>query len=224
MLDAPAANRYQPLMETPSPYHTSQTQMPAQSPDVILREPGAIKVFGVLHLVIAGYSIFTEAINLVINIFFPDLARSLSKPRGISAPSSAEQEMALIHYMNEVKTYSYSSTAFSFILAIMLIVAGIGLLKGRVNGRVMSLRYAWISLVTKIVSFIIAIAVVMPATKRMAEALYQNLPGTYSQTMVDLMQYSPLIVILISCVYPIIVLVVMKGQKIKEYMAARAAF
>lgn len=190
-------------------------------PDVVLIEPGAIKVFGVLHLVIAGYGIFTEAINLVINIFFPDLARSLSKPRGISAPSGAEQEMALMNYMNEVKTYSYISSAFGFVLAVMLILAGIGLLKGREKGRVMSLRYAWISLATKIVSFLFAVAVVMPATKRMADSLYHDVPGTYGKIMVTVMQYSPSVVILISCIYPIVVLMVMKGQKIKEYMAAR---
>jgi hypothetical protein len=214
-------------MDTPSPYQTPQIQMPPQPPrdlpDVMLREPGSIKTFGVLHLVIAGYGILMGLFSLIFTVFFQGLSRTLSTPRGATAASSADQEMAMMNYMNELQVFTYVSHACSLLLAVMLIVAGIGLLKGREQGRVMSLRYAWTSLVTKAIMFVITIVVVMPATKRMTETMYQNLPGTMSNTMGSLLQYSQLVTILFTCLYPIIVLVVMKGQKIKEYMAARAA-
>lgn len=214
-------------MDTPSPYQTPQTQMPPQPPrdvpDVMLREPGAIKTFGVLHLVIAGYGILMGVISLVSTIFFQGLSKSLTTPRGAAGPSGADQEMAMMNYMNDLKVYTYVSLAFTFLLAVLLIIAGIGLLKGRESGRVMSLRYAWASLVTKAITFAITIAVVMPATKRMTDTLYQGLPGKMGDTMGSFMQYSQLVTILFTCIYPIIVLVVMKGEKIKEYMAARAA-
>jgi hypothetical protein len=132
--------------------------------------------------------------------------------------------MAMMNYMNEMQVFTYVSLAFSMILSVLLIIAGIGLLKGRESGRVMSLRYAWASLVTKAITFAFTIAVVMPATKRMTDTLYQGLPGNMGNTMGSFMQYSQLITILFTCIYPIIVLVVMKGEKIKQYMAARAAF
>jgi len=214
-------------MDTPSPYQTPHTQLPPQPPrdvpDVMLQEPGAIKVFGVLHLVIAGYGLLMGIISLVSTVFFQGLSKSLATPRGVAGPSGAEQEMAMMSYMNELKTYTYASLAFSFALAVMLIIAGIGLLKGREKGRVMSIRYAWASLAAKLVGIVMTVAIVMPATKRMTDTLYQGMPGGMANTMGSVMQYSQLFGLLITCTYPIIVLVVMKGQKIKEYMAARAA-
>lgn len=215
-------------MDTPSPYQTPHTQLPPQPPrdvpDVMLQEPGAIKVFGVLHLVIAGYGLLMGIISLVSTVFFQGLSKNLATPRGVAGPSGAEQEMAMMSYMNELKTYTYASLAFSFALAVMLIIAGIGLLKGREKGRVMSIRYAWASLAAKLIGIVMTVAIVMPATKRMTDTLYQGMPGGMANTMGSVMQYSQLFGILITCTYPIIVLVVMKGQKIKEYMAARAAF
>ncbi len=190
---------------------------------MILHEPGAIKTFGVLHLVIAGYGILMGVISLVGTVFFQGLSKSLATPRGVAGPSGADQEMAMTNYMNELQVFTYVSLAFSMVLAVLLILAGIGLLKGRESGRVMSLRYAWASLVTKAITFAFTIAVVMPATKRMTETLYQGMPGKMGDTMGSVVQYSQLVTILITCIYPIVVLVVMKGQKIKEYLAARAA-
>jgi hypothetical protein len=214
-------------MDTPSPYQTPHTQMPPQPPrdvpDVMLQEPGAIKTFGVLHLVIAGYGMLMGIISLVSTVFFQGLSKNLATPRGVAGPSGAEQEMAMMSYMNELKTYTYASLAFSFALAVMLIIAGIGLLKGREKGRVMSIRYAWASLAAKLVGIVMTVAIVMPATKRMTDTLYQGMPGGMANTMGSVMQYSQLFGLLITCTYPIVVLVVMKGQKIKEYMAARAA-
>lgn len=198
-------------------------QPPRDVPDVMLQEPGSIKVFGVLHLVIAGYGMLMGIISLVSTVFFQGLSKSLATPRGVAGPSGAEQEMAMMSYMNELKTYTYASLAFSFALAVMLIIAGIGLLKGREKGRVMSIRYAWASLAAKLIGIVMTVAIVMPATKRMTDTLYQGMPGGMANTMGSVMQYSQLFGLLITCTYPIIVLVVMKGQKIKEYMAARAA-
>ncbi len=198
-------------------------QPPRDVPDVMLQEPGAIKTFGVLHLVIAGYGMLMGIISLVSTVFFQGLSKNLATPRGVAGPSGAEQEMAMMSYMNELKTYTYASLAFSFALAVMLIIAGIGLLKGREKGRVMSIRYAWASLAAKLVGIVMTVAIVMPATKRMTDTLYQGMPGGMANTMGSVMQYSQLFGLLITCTYPIVVLVVMKGQKIKEYMAARAA-
>lgn len=198
-------------------------QPPRDVPDVMLQEPGAIKTFGVLHLVIAGYGMLMGIISLVSTVFFQGLSKNLATPRGVAGPSGAEQEMAMMSYMNELKTYTYASLVFSFALAVMLIIAGIGLLKGREKGRVMSIRYAWASLAAKLVGIVMTVAIVMPATKRMTDTLYQGMPGGMANTMGSVMQYSQLFGLLITCTYPIVVLVVMKGQKIKEYMAARAA-
>ena len=212
-------------METPSPYQSPQSHMspqpPADIPDVMVREPGAIKVFGVFHLVIAGYGIIMGLFSLVSTLFLQEFTQKLTSASRPSGPSAPDQEMAMMSYMNELKPFTYGSIAFSFILATMLIIAGIGLIKGREKGRVMSIRYAWTSLGMKLVTFIFTIAVVIPATKRMTDTLYQGLPGGLGNTMGSFMQYSQLLTIIMTCAYPIVVLIIMKGQKIKEYLAGR---
>ena len=127
----------------------------------------------------------------------------------------------MMAYMSELKPFTYISIVFTFILAVMLIIAGIGLIKGREKGRVMSIRYAWTSIGMKMVTFIYTIVVVIPATKRMTDTLYQGLPGGLGNSMGSVMQYSQLFSIIMTCAYPIVVLIIMKGQKIKEYLAGR---
>ena len=95
-------------------------QPPRDVPDVMLREPGAIKTFGVLHLVIAGYGILMGVISLVSTIFFQGLSKSLTTPRGAAGPSGADQEMAMMNYMNDLKVYTYVSLAFTFLLVSVL--------------------------------------------------------------------------------------------------------
>lgn len=185
---------------------------------MMVREPGAIKTFGVIHLIIAGYGIITGLFSLLSTIFFQQFTQNFS---GSSGPSGANQEMTMMSYMSELQVYTYSAIAFSFILAAMLIIAGIGLLKGREKGRVMSIRYAWTSMGMKLITLIFTIVVVMPATKRMTETMYSGMPGGVSNTMGSIMQYSQVFGILISFAYPILVLVMMKGEKVKEYLAGR---
>jgi hypothetical protein len=136
-------------------------------------------------------------------------------------PSSGEQQAAMLQYMNELKPFTYVSLAFSFVLAVMLIIAGIGLLKSRDSGRQMSIRYAWASIITKLISLGFTIAIVIPATKRMTDTLYQGMPGTMSNTMGSVMQYSQVFSILVTFTYPVIVLFMMKSEKVRQYLAGR---
>jgi hypothetical protein len=213
------------VMETPSPYQSPQSHMspqpPADIPDVMMREPGAIKVFGVFHFVVAGYGIIMGLISLISTIFLQEFTRKLTSAGGPSGPSSPDQDMAMMSYMNELKPFTYVSIVFTFTLAVMLIIAGIGLIKGREKGRVMSIRYAWTSIGMKLMTFIYTIAVVIPATKRMTDAMYAGLPSGLGNTMGSFMQYSQLFTIIMTCAYPVVVLIIMKGQKIKEYLAGR---
>jgi hypothetical protein len=212
-------------METPSPYQSPQSHMSPQPPpglpDVMVREPGAIKTFGVIHLIMAGYGIIMGLFSLLSTLFFQNFSKSFATPSGTSGPSSTEQEMAMTNYMSDLQFYTYISIAFTFVLAAMLIIAGIGLLKAREKGRVMSIRYAWTSIATKVVALIYTIVVVMPATKRMTDTMYQGMPGGMSNTMGSIMQYSQIFGILITLAYPILVLVMMKGEKVKAYLAGR---
>lgn len=188
---------------------------------MVVPEPGAIKTFGVLHLVVAGIGLVMNLFSLVSTIFFQSFTKRFAAPRGAAGPTVANQEDAMMLYMSEMQTYTYLTIAFNCILIVMLTIAGIGLLKGREKGRVMSIRYAWTSLATKLIAVIYTFALVIPATQRFTETMYQGLPGGMGNTMSSIMQYSQVFTILVYCAYPVVVLVVMKGEKIKEYLAGR---
>ncbi len=199
--------------------------MMPQPPEYVLEpmihEPASIKVFGIMHLVIAAYGVLTGLFSLVSTLFFQGMSQSLMSGSIPGGPSGGAQEKAMLEYMNELKPFTYGSLAFSLCLTVMLIIAGIGLLKSRDLGRVMSIRYAWASIVTKVIGVAYTIAFVMPATKRMTDTLYQGLPGAMGNTMGSVMQYSPLFSILVTFTYPVVVLFMMNHDKVRQYLAGR---
>lgn len=212
-------------MESSSPYEAPSSQMVPQPPpyalEPMIHEPGSIKVFGIMHLVVAAYGLFMGVMGLIGTLFFQGMSKGLSSGSMPGGPSSGEQQAAMLQYMNELKPFTYVSLAFSFVLAVMLIIAGIGLLKSRDSGRQMSIRYAWASIITKLISLGFTIAIVIPATKRMTDTLYQGMPGTMSNTMGSVMQYSQVFSILVTFTYPVIVLFMMKSEKVRQYLAGR---
>lgn len=212
-------------MDTPSPYQAPSSPMIPQPPPFttmpMIHEPGSIKVFGVMHLVIAAYGILMGVMTLVGTLFFQGMSKGFPGASMRGGPTNGEQESAMLQYMNELKPFTYISLAFTLILVVMLIIAGIGLLKSRDHGRQMSIRYAWTSIITKLIALTYTIAYVMPVTKRMTDSLYQGMPGGMGNTLSTIMQYSQVFSILMTFVYPVVVLCVMKGEKVRQYLAGR---
>ena len=214
------------MTEQQSPYNAPQSYMSNQPPagmpmaPQMQREPGAIKTFGVLHLVIAGIGVLTLLYTLVTQLFADKLVQSLSNLPGQSPDATAIQA----NYMRELHFFTWITSAFSLTLIIMLVMAGLALLKAKDLGRVLSLRYAWTSIAMKVMTIIFTIIWVVPATKRMTEQMYQGMktvPGNMSSLMSSVAAYSTLISICFTFIYPIIVLVMMRNEKIKNYLAGR---
>lgn len=180
-----------------------------------MREPGAIKTFGVLHLVIAGLGFLAVLFSAVAAVFSDSLSKFQTDIPGQNSRLPEIQKA----YMQEMLPFTWASIAFSLILTVMLVLAGIHLLKIRDKGRVLSLRYAWTSLAMKALLLIGTIIIVMPATKRMTEQMYEGIPG--SAAVNGIMPAMQLLSVLATCIYPVIVLVMMKSPKIKEYLRGR---
>jgi hypothetical protein len=140
-----------------------------------------------------------------------------SKP--VAGPDPGELMTAM---MDKLAVFTYLSIAVSVILIVMLTIAGFGLLKSRESGRVMSVRYAWTSIITKIMALIYTVLVVIPVTKEMTAASYQGGPPGMDGVMDVVMQAGQLISVLITFIYPIVVLCVMNGRKVRDYLAAKA--
>ncbi len=207
------------MTSSESPYQPPNNQMINQPPPDLavgnMREPGAIKTFGVLHLVIAGLGFLAVLFNAVAAVFSDSLSKFQADIPGQNSRLPEIQKA----YMQEMLPFTWASIAFSLILTVMLVLAGIHLLKIRDKGRVLSLRYAWTSLAMKALLLIGTIIIVMPATKRMTEQMYEGIPG--SAAVNGIMPAMQLLSVLATCIYPVIVLVMMKSPKIKEYLRGR---
>jgi Ca2+/H+ antiporter len=113
------------------------------------------------------------------------------------------------------------TSGFSIILAVMLIIAGIGLLKKRESGRVMSIRYAWASIGTKVITLVMILTFMMPATTRYNEAMFSSIGSGMGSTMNVVTQISQLVGLAMTLIYPIVVLIMMRKEKVKTFLAAQ---
>lgn len=181
-------------------------------PVELIREPGAIKTFGVIHLCIAGCGILYTLFAIVSSLFTKNIFGSM--------PAAASDQMdAALQYANELALVTNLQYAGSLILGVLLIIAGIQLLKVRDAGRRLSIKYALLSLTFKAIYFFVTMLYIMPKTKAFTDAMYRDIPG--GPLMGSLVQFMTLAGVLAGCIYPTIVLIMMRGKTIKDYLAGR---
>ena len=205
-----------------APYSTMMSQPPPNLAMETVIEPASIKVFGIFHLIIAGLGSIGTIFGLVMLQFSNQFSKLMTMaPPGSSSGASSQQEKAVIQYLGETRTYTYITSGFSIILAVMLIIAGIRLLKKRESGRVMSIRYAWASIGTKVITLVIILTFMMPATTRYNEAMFSSIGSGMGSTMNVVTQISQLVGLAMTLIYPIVVLIMMRKEKVKTFLAAQ---
>jgi hypothetical protein len=204
-------------MEHPSPYlppASAPPPMPMPNGGSLI-EPSAVRVFGILHLILAGIGILFG-----IWCFFADQINSVfinSKSPGYEAQ---------LRYSEEVKWVTILTGVFIVTLAGMLIIAGIKLVRSRPDGVAWSNRYAWASIATKLVSLVISVAVLLPATNRMMGGIMPPDSGmppasaaAFSDFMKIAMSVSAVATPMISCIYPALALFFFSRPQVKEWAA-----
>ncbi len=213
MQRAPVLDSRHLLMTTdqPSPYTPPQASEPA-APDLPEQPPAVIKVFGIIHLVFAGIGVLGAIASVVSMLFLGKLGGMVG---GASGDGSTDETFsALESYMAEIAWFSFVSTGFTLLLAILLLVAGIKLLKRRANALAWSNGYAWTSIVTKVASLVITILFVMPAAARMNQAI-----GTDMQQGIS--NITTVISSVVSFAYPIAALILLNRAPVKRFLESR---
>lgn len=211
----------------PSPYDSPQSTMMAQPPPNLamgtIIEPPSIKVFGIFHLVVAGLGIIGTIYGLVMLQFSSQFSKMMTiAPPGAPATGPSAQELAMNQYMHDTRLFTYIGFGFALVLTVMLIIAGVGLLKRRESGRVMSLRYAWTSISFKMINLLIFLTFMMPATTRYNEAMLSSMPAEMGSVMNIVTQVMQVLSLLAGCIYPIVVLIMMRKENVKTFLAAQA--
>lgn len=202
-------------MEQESPYQPPASMPPPMPDGGGMQEPSAIRVFGILHLVLAGCGLLFGGWSL-----FAHQANSLfidSKSPGYEAQ---------LRYMEEMRWVSIMTGLFMIALAVMLLVAGIKLVRSRPDGVAWSNRYAWASIATKLISLVITVAVVLPAMQRMIGGIMPPPRGmppggadAFSGIMRTAMSVGMVAGPVISCTYPALALFFLSRPRVKEWAA-----
>ncbi|MES2921274.1 MAG: hypothetical protein V4819_07000 [Verrucomicrobiota bacterium] len=200
-------------MSEPSPYQPPLPQGPASIPPAMLGEPPAVKVFGILHLVFAGIGLIGAVWGLVI--------AAVGNPFLKFTPAGPELD-AQIALQEKINPMTLTSGILSLLVAVPMIVAGIQLLRKRKNGLKWSNTYAWSSLGAKLINLVLAVTIMIPAMQEMTQGILaqSKAPSAVSGIMSGFMAAGTILGIVITCVYPILTLVLLNRPATKTWFAS----
>lgn len=179
--------------------------------------PRIVTIFGVLHLVFAGIGLLMTAWGL-----FDALAGNpLLKMQGAGASAEIQAQLAIAE---KLKPTVIANSGLSILVGIVMIIAGIMLVKGRRNGLAWSNKYAYLSLVAKVANMVIALMVVVPATREMMGEVMKGTPmPAGSKAIFEASMIGGAIGgILVTCIYPILTLILLNQRGLREWFASRS--
>ncbi len=180
--------------------------------------PGVAKTFGIIHLVFAGIS----AIFLIIGIISLATGGS-SMSFGGDAPGAEEiaQIQQDLMAMPAFKANMYIGLLVGVLTTILLVIAGLHLLKHQPSGRTLSLAYAGVGIAFTIISVAFNYLAIMPAELDlyMASGLDENVVNAMMMTA----KFKPFFGICCGLPYPVIILIFMLPDKFARSLTGRAA-
>jgi len=203
-------------MDSPSP-SLAPASAPPPMPSGGHAEPWVVKVFGILHLVLAAIGVATGLWALIAPLFIERLTRQAGE----------ELAKAQLDYMNEIAWVGVMTGIFNLLLAVLLAIAGLKLVRSRPDGVSWSHRYAWTSIATKLVSLAVTVAVVLPANRRMLDGLMSGAPGApggkeqmFATAMSVFSTVTTVATPLLSCLYPALALFFLSRPPVKDWVGA----
>ncbi|MBT8043807.1 MAG: hypothetical protein KJO79_02555 [Verrucomicrobiae bacterium] len=203
------------MSDTMSPYQPPQAEMPDDT------APSANtsvvpKVFGILHLVFGGLGLLFGVIGLV-SLAFQD---KLQEIQFSTYPENVRDGMQdAMQPLYEAQQWDIASSVGSLILAVLLIVAGLKLVRYRKQGRKISNIYSALSIVHKLFAIGIVVFVKAPAMRQVGESI-ENLGGQSDVSMGAIM--GPMAIItgiataVIMMVYPILSFFMLGKKQVSE--------
>jgi hypothetical protein len=203
-------------MNEPSPYQ-SPSQGPPTLPPVLAGDPSAVKVFGIMHLVLAGLGVLMALWGLFIALAgnpFLKLTHSMPEMK-----AQYEAQMAMQEKLNP---YSIATSVLSLLVAIPMVIAGIKMLKRQKSGLKWSNRYAIFSLAAKVITLILALTFVVPAMQEMTGEIMgeAKIPKAASGIIGASMAGGTIIGVVMTCIYPVLSLIILNRPATKAWFAS----
>ena len=184
--------------------------------------PTSVLVIAILHFVFGGFGLVCAASTGAMQ-----LAGSKGFMAGMQdakqVKAQEETEKALQEKLPHAKAVETAETGISLALSLMMIVSGIGLLKMAPWGRSLSIGYALVSILVKILGAVYAFTFTVPVMKELLPkqiaAQAGNQPGEQqaaemAQKFAEMALNLTPIIVLLTMIYPAVVLVIMFRPKV----------
>jgi hypothetical protein len=193
-------------------------QGPPSIPHFVLGMPPDVKLLAILHLVFAGLSLLAGAWSLV--------AGSIGNPFERWMPHSAAdseqlemQKQAQSVLQEKIMPLTITHGILSLIIAAIMIIAAIKMLRKRRDGLKWSNAYAWSSLGEKVIQLYFTAVLVVPATREMMQSMMpaSATSGRFIGIMDTAMAGGAFLGVLVTCVYPIVCLVMLNRGDSKAW-------
>lgn len=180
-----------------------------------LGQPQSVKILGIFHLILAAYGLATTAIGIYVAFVGNPFLAMMPKTPEMTAQAQIQADM-----QEKVMPATIIGLVMALIITVLILVAGIKLLKKRRDGLKWSNRYAWTSLAGKAVSLVLAFIYTIPMMKEMTTAMSGGagaMPGAFSTMMI----VTTVLGVVVMCAYPILSLILLNRPATKEWFAAQ---
>jgi len=184
---------------------------PPSPPPIQARKPALLQVFGILHLLAAGYGIITGLWGAYV-LFVGDPTLPYAPDHAIEAQQNMVNAMQPMTAINLVVTV---------VLVALVIVAGIKLLRARKNAVKASNRYAIASIVGKVAGGVLLFIYSVPAQRQFIEEQFElmgDVPAGIKTGMDEMMIVGPIMGIVFTCLYPILSLILLNRRPVKNWL------
>jgi len=200
----------QPPPLTPQDIAAMQVAQYAQ-----LGQPQTVKVFGIMHVIFAGFGLLGAVWGIFVIVVGNPFLHFMPQTPEMAVQAKMQEAME-----QSMMPMTVISTILTVAVGLLMLRAGVLLLKKRRSGLQWSNRYAWASLASKVVNTVLAFVYTMPAMKEMMASSMPkgaSLPGGMEWIVIG----STLLTILAMSAYPVITLVLLNRPKTKEWFAAQ---
>ncbi len=202
-------------MDQPPPLTPQEIAVRQNAEYADVGQPQTVKVFGIMHLVLGAYGVLTVLLAILAIIGFnPFLALM---PKSAGATAQMEQQAAM---QSEMMPITIVSTIVAIATTVFIIMGGVLMLKRRRSGLKWSNRYAWTSLLGKVLNLFATVFYTIPMMKEITSSPGGG-SGMPAGTMETVMIGSAFFGIVLTCLYPILSLVLLNRPKTKEWFAAQ---
>lgn len=188
-------------------------------PYFITEIPPVVKVLAILHLIFAGFGVLTAIWGLFIAVVGNPFLRWMP-----SSPQMTTQLEAQMAMQEKIMPLTVISSILTLLVAIPMIIAGIKMLKKHKDGLKWSNGYAISSLLSKVVTMVLSVTIMLPAMREMTRDLTagSHLPGSAETMMSGFMIGGAIGGVLVSCIYPVLTLVLLNRAAPKAWFAQLA--